>query len=357
MGLRLIRRDAQEGPLRWGGLFVVAASLAMAMLVCALLLTWQGKPGFLGVWLLIDGGFLYGYALEDTILKAIPIFLCSLGVALCFRMQLWNIGAEGQFALGAIGATGVALYASSWPAYLLLPAMCLAGALLGGLWALGPALLKQRMGVNEIITTLMANYIGILFLEYLVYGAWKDPVSFGFPMTEVFSDAAQVGQLPGTRIHYGLVYCIVLGAGLWWWTAKTRLGFELTASGENPQAARYAHMPYGLLVCLAMGGCGALAGIAGFLEASASVHRLQPSIMVGYGFTAVVVAWLGRLQVLAIAGFSILLAGMRVGVENVQIELQVPAALAGVLEGTVLLAVLSGGIFLRYRLAWRGAAA
>ncbi|MCA1944684.1 MAG: ABC transporter permease [Desulfovibrio sp.] len=349
MPLRLVDRTK---PLPWGGFFVATISLAAALAVCALLLTWQGKPGLHGVWLLVDGGFLHGYALEDAVRKAIPIFLCSLGVALCFRMKLWNIGAEGQFALGAVGATAVALRFGHWPAWAVLPCMCLAGAAAGALWALGPALLKRRLGVNEIITTLMANYIGVLVLQYLVYGAWKDPVSFGFPMTELFSDAAQVGLLPGSRIHYGLLYCVAAGLGFWWWISRTRLGFELVVSGENSRAARFAHMPYGMLICLAMGGCGALAGVAGFLEASASVHRLQPSIMVGYGFTAVVVAWLGRLRVPAIAAFSFLLAGFRVGVENLQIELQAPAAMAGVLEGTILMAVLSGQLLNHRRLVW-----
>lgn len=343
---RIVKR---REPLAWGSLFIAAAGLAVSLAASALLLEAQGKPGLTGLYLLWDGAFAHGYALEDTVLKAIPIFLCSLGVALSFRMQVWNIGAEGQYALGAVGAAWAALAFPGLPAWLLLPLMALAAALAGGLWALIPALLRVRLGVNEIITTLMANYVGILFLDYLVYGAWKDPQSFGFPMTELFVPAAQVGAVWG-RIHGGVFLCLAAALCLWFFLRSTRLGFELAAGGENPRAARYARMPYGLLVVLVMAGCGLLAGWAGALEASATLGRLQPTIMAGYGYTAIVVAWLARLKLGNIAFFSFLLAGFRVGVENLQLDLQVPADFGGIMEGLILLTVLAGQLFQDYRL-------
>ncbi len=293
------------------------------------------------------------FALEDCLVKAIPIFLCSLGVAVAFRLQIWNIGAEGQFALGAVGATWAALTFPDLPGYLLMPAMIVMAVLAGGLWGMIPAILRQRLRTNEIIVTLMLNYIAILFLDYLVYGVWKDPTSFGFPMTSEFPPQAVVGRIGSTGINWGLAHCLVLGTVVWIFIRYTRIGFELKAAGDSVRAARYAGIPYDRLVVLVMVISGALAGWAGFLEASATINRLQPSIMAGYGYTAIVVAWLARLNPLSIAVASFLLAGLRVGVENLQLDLQVPAAFGGIIEGLILLTVLAGGLFTSYRIAVR----
>ncbi|MGE4297259.1 MAG: ABC transporter permease [Desulfovibrionaceae bacterium] len=348
-GLRAVKR---QEPTRSSAYVIFAGAIVFSLAVSAALLAVQGKPALHGISLIWDGAFAHGYALEDTILKAIPIFLCSLGVGVAFRMQVWNIGAEGQFVLGAVGATWVALTFPGLPAWAMLPAMFAAAAVTGGVWALIPALLKLRLRVNEIISTLMLNYIGILLMQYFVYGVWKDPVGFGFPMTPQFADAAVVGPLFG-QVHWGLVLCAVVALALWVFLHRTRLGFELQAGGEGPRAARYAHMPYGFLVMLVMGLCGALAGWAGCLEASATLGRLQPSIIAGYGYTAIVVAWLARLRISSIAVFSILLAGFRVGVENLQLELQVPAAFGGIMEGSILLSVLAGQFFQGYAIRRR----
>jgi simple sugar transport system permease protein len=274
-------------------------------------------------------------------------------VAIAFRLQIWNIGAEGQFALGAVGATWMALSAPHWPWYILLPGMLVAASAAGGIWGLIPALLKVRLRANEIIITLMLNYIAILILDYLVYGPWKDPTSFGFPMTREFSQSAVVGPIGGTRLNWGIALCGVTGLAVWVFLRFTRLGFELQASGENPRAARYAGLSYHRLVMLVMVLSGMLAGWAGFLEASANINRLQPSIMVGYGYTAIVVAWLAQLNPLSIAVASFLLAGLRVGLETLQLDLQVPAAFGQIMEGLILLTMLASGFFNRYRLEWR----
>ena len=235
-------------------------------------------------------------AVEDCLIKAVPIFLCSLGVSIAFRLQIWNIGAEGQYAMGAIGATWAALTFSHLPGVSLLPIMFLAAGLLGAIWGFLPALFKVRLRANEIIVTLMLNYIGILLLDYLVYGPWKDPASFGFPMTKAFPPAAIVRSIGQTRLNWGILVCVAAGAAFWIFIKYTRLGFELRASGENPKAARYARIPYNGLVLFVMSISGALAGWAGLLEASANLNRLQPSIMAGYGYTAIVVAWLSPAQ-------------------------------------------------------------
>jgi simple sugar transport system permease protein len=213
-----------------------------------------------------------------------------------------------------------------------------------------PAILRQRLGTNEIIVTLMMNYIAILLLEYLVYGIWKDPASYGFPMTPMFSEQAIVGKIGTSGVNSGIFHCLVLGVLFWIFFTFTRTGFELKASGDSVRAARYAGIPYNYLVVLVMVLSGALAGWAGFLEASATINRLQPSIMVGYGYTAIVVAWLARLNPLNIAITSFLLAGLRVGVESLQLDMQVPAAFGGMIEGLILMTVLASGFFVHYKM-------
>ncbi|BBD07023.1 ABC transporter permease [Desulfovibrio ferrophilus] len=345
-GFIVIKR--QEPP-KWGSFLIFPAALALSLGASCLLLAIQGKPALDGLTILYQGAFGAGYAVVDTLLKTVPIFLCSLGVAVAFRMQVWNIGAEGQFALGAIGATWAALTFPALPAWLLLPLMFTSAAVLGGIWAMIPAWLKLKLSINEIITTLMLNYIGILILDYLVYGPWKDPSSFGFPMTKEFPAAAIVPAFEGSRLHWGMILCLVCALLLWVFLTKTRLGYELKASGESLRASRYARMPYGFLVLLVMGLCGALAGWAGLMETSAVVGRLQPSLMVGYGYTAIVVAWLAQLNPGKIALASFFLAALRVGVENLQLELGVPAAFGGIIEGLILLSVLAGQFFNYYR--------
>ena len=348
LGLQAHKR---REPLGWGSLVVFLAAIVLSLAICALLLAVRGQPALEALTLLFKSAFFSSWAIEDCLVKSVPIFLCSLGVAIAFRLQVWNIGAEGQFALGAVGATWMALTFPGLPWYGLLPAMLAAASLTGGLWGLVPALLKVRLRANEIIVTLMLNYIAILFLDYLVYGPWKDPVSFGFPMTREFSAGAVVGTIGASRIHWGIGVCIAAGLAMWVFLRFTRLGFELKAGGENPRAARYARLPYDRLVILVMVVSGMLAGWAGFLEASANLNRLQPSIMAGYGYTAIVVAWLARLNPLMIAVASFLLAGLRVGLEALQLDLQVPAAFGEIMEGLILLTVLAGGFFTRYRLA------
>jgi len=344
----------REESLGWGVLVVYLGALALALFVCALLLTLSGKPGLGGLAILFRGAFGQGYSLLDGLVKAIPIFLCSLGVALSFRMQVWNIGAEGQFALGAVGATFVALNFGGLPGVALMPLMFLSAMLAGGAWGLIPAVLRLRLGVSEIISSLMLNYIGILVLEFLVFGVWKDTASFGFPMTAEFADGALIGRLSNTlglalgKLHWGLLACPLAGVAYSVFLSRTRLGFELAACGEGERVARYAQLPYGFLVLLVMGLGGALAGLAGSIETSATLGRLQPTVMAGYGYTAIVVAWLARLRPWPIAFTAYLLASLRVGVEVLQLELQIPAAFGQIMEGSILLCVIAGQFFLSY---------
>jgi simple sugar transport system permease protein len=349
----------REEPLGWGALVVYLGALAVAFMLCAGLLALSGKPALHGLAVLFRGALGQPHALLDALVKAIPIFLCSLGVALSFRMQIWNIGAEGQFALGAVGATWAALTFSGLPWPALLPLMFLCAFMLGGAWGLVPAILRLRLGVNEVISSLMLNYIGILVLEYLVFGIWKDPASFGFPMTSEFAAGGQITRIGDTfglhlgKLHWGLLVCPLAGAAYGVFLSRTRLGFELAACGEGERVARYAALPYAFLVALVMGVGGGLAGVAGCIETSAVLGRLQPTVMVGYGYTAIVVAWLARLKPWPIAFTSVLLACLRVGVEFMQLELQISAAYGQIIEGGILLCVIAGQFFLDYSASLR----
>lgn len=348
-----LRVHKRHEPLGWYSLLVILGAVILSLGIGSIFLAMQGKPGLQGMMLLIKSAFFSIWALEDCLIKAVPIFLCSLGVAVAFRLQIWNIGAEGQYALGALGATWAALTFPALPWYVLLPLMLLFASIFSGFWAWIPAVLKIRLRANEIIITLMLNYIGILLLDYLVYGPWKDPTSFGFPMTKEFSPGAIVGPIGSTRLNWGILLCVAAGLAVWVLLKFTRLGFELQASGENPRAARYAGLRYDRLTILVMVLGGALSGWAGFLEVSGSLNRLQPSIIAGYGYTAIVVAWLAQLNPLSIAIASFLLAGLRVGLETLQLDLQVPAAFGQIMEGLILLTVLAGRFFSDYRFVLR----
>ena len=331
-------------PLEWGSFLLFGVALALSLGISGLMLHAQGKPGWEGILLLLEGGFGHGYSLEDTLLKTIPIFLCASGVAVCFKMQIWNIGAEGQFVMGAIGATGMVLAFPEAPTWVMLPGMFLGAVALGAAWAAIPAFLRLRFAMNEIISSLMLNYIALSILNRLLHNAWKDPTGAGMPMTFLFPEAARIPALFG-RIHWGLMICLLVGFGLWLFFKRTRLGFEIQVGGENPRAARYAGMPYAFLTVFVLCLCGALAGLAGGIETSAMVGRLQTSAPAGYGYTAIVVAWLARLRVSRIAFFAFFLAGVRVGVENLQLELGVPAPFGGMIEGCILLFMLAGQFF------------
>ena len=345
--IKTIRR---KEPLGWGSFLLFGLSFSLSLAVCALLLHCYGKDGLLGIFLLLKGGFGDSYALVDTFLKAIPIFLCSLGVAVCFKMQVWNIGAEGQFTLGAIGGALVVILLPTAPAWVLVPGMLLGGMAGGALWGAVPAGLRLGFGMNEIISSLMLNYIAIFILDYLVFGPWIDPMGSGMPETAAFPPAA-VLPVFFERIHAGILVCVIVAVALGIFFAKSRLGYEIMATGMNEQAARYAGIPCARLTLLVFCLCGALAGLAGIIEASATVGKLRPSLLAGYGYTAIVVAWLAKLKITRIVFFSFLLAGLRVGVEALQLDLGIPAPFARVIEGTILLLVLVFQFFETY--AWR----
>ncbi len=352
MGFTL-RLEKRLTPWRAAAILVPLVSIFLALAAAAALLALVGADPWTTYKAMALGAFGGKYNLTETLVKAIPLMLTGLGVAVAFRMQFWNIGAEGQLVMGGFAAAGVALFLPEalpgLPSWLLLPLMGLAGFAMGALWGLVPALLKAYLSVNEIITSLMLNYVAILWVEYLFVGPWKDPKGFGFPGTAQFVEAAWLPRLVG-RVHLGLIIALVAAVVLWLVLARTKWGYEIRVIGENPRAARYAGISLARNIILVMILSGGLAGLAGFGEVAGISHRLQKGLAVGYGYTAIIVAWLGRLQPASIVLVAILLAGLLVGGDQLQITMGLPASVALVLQGLILFFVLGGNIFIDYRL-------
>ncbi len=303
---------------------------------------------------MFTGAFGSRYAFSETLVKTIPLLLTGLGVGVAFRMQLWNIGAEGQLYLGAIGATWVALYAlPEAQAGVVIPAMMVAGLAGGALWAAGPAALRARLGVNEIITTLMLNYVAILLAEWLVHDPWKNPIGFGFPGTASFPPTAWLPLWGTTRVHLGLAFGLAAAAVLFVVLRRTRWGYEIAVMGESERVARYAGMATRRNIMAVMLVSGALAGLAGMSEVAGISHQLTRNLSPGYGYTAIIVAWLGRLHPLGITLVAVLLAGLLVGGDQLQLALGLPAAIAPMLQGTILFFLLGGELLTRYRVVRR----
>ncbi len=327
--------------------------VALALIVGAGLLSLTGSDPWLVYRRMAQLAFGSAYGWSDTTVKATPLILAGLGVSIAFRMRLWNIGAEGQLFLGAFMATGVALHwlPRDTPQPLMLLAMAAAGFVGGALWGLIPGLLKAKLNVNEIITTLMLNYVAIQWNNFFVYGPWSER-GFGlspqFPrnawLPRLTDFAADFPFLRGLTAHFGILIAVALAVVLWVVWRSTRWGFEVSVVGDNPRAARYAGINLTRNIILVMALSGGLAGLAGMSEVSGVVHRLQERFSPGYGFTAIIVAWLAKLNPLAIILVSYLFAGLLVGGDAIQ-----PAGIAQLLQGVILFVVVSGDMILRYR--------
>lgn len=331
-------------------ILVPIISFIAALLLGAILLLITGVNPISTYQAMVRGAFGSVYAFSETLVVAIPLMLTGLGVAIAFRMRFWNIGAEGQLVFGGIAGAGVALFLSDLiPGNLLLPAVILAGMLAGALWAGIPAVLKAYLGVDETLTSLMLNYVAILFASYLYYGAWRDPMGFGFPGTARFVEDAWLPRLFG-RAHYGLFFAIIAGIILWFVFNRTRWGFELKIIGENKTAARYLGIKIASNIVLALLLSGALSGLAGASQVAGIFRRLQTGLAAGYGYTAIIIAWLAQLNPIAVLFVSILMGALFVGGDQVQMMMGLPSAVGLVLQGLILFPMLAGTLFTEYRL-------
>ena len=293
------------------------------------------------------------YGVAELIVKATPLVLIGIGLSIGFRAGIWNIGAEGQLTLGALAGGGLAIWLHESESLLLLPAMLVLGALGGALWGAIPALLRTRFNVNEILTSLMLTYVATLLLSALVHGPWRDPDGYNFPESRLFPDAGTMPLLlEGTRLHLGALLAIIAVIAAWVMMSRTLLGFQVKVVGAAPRAARFAGFSEKRMVWFAMLLGGALAGIAGLGEVAGPIGQLVPEISPGYGFTAIIVAFLGRLHPVGVLFAGLLMALSYLGGENAQIAVGLPIAATGVFQGMLLFFVLAGDVLIRYRVVW-----
>ena len=289
--------------------------------------------------------------LSEVAVKAGPLILIGIGLSFGFRANIWNIGAEGQYIAGAIAGGGLAVYWHDSTSSFLLPAMIMTGILGGMLWAAIPAFLKSRFNANEILVSLMLVYIAELLLVHLVQGPWRNPMGWGFPGTRMFPDAAQLPLLfPGKRIHLGTLLTLAIPFIAWFMLSRTRFGFQIRLFGLAPSAARHAGVKSGRVIWQSLLLGGALAGLAGVIEATGTIGQLMPDISPGYGFTAIIVAFLGRLHPIGILLAGIAIAVTYIGGEGAQISAGLPKAVTGLFQGIILFYLLAFDLFTRYKI-------
>lgn len=351
VGFKVERRPVASGRVV---LLVSLLAILAAFVVAGIFFRIYGVSPIRAYQLILRGSLGSKFGLAETVRRAIPLLLCGVGLTIAFRALFWNIGAEGQLLMGAVAAAGVALF-SGLPGPLLLPAMFIGGFIGGAVWGLIPAILKVKLGLNDVITTLMMNYIALYFVEWLIHGPWKGPTARGFAYTDTFPRAAWLPTIYGTRIHWPtLVLGLILAVVMYVMVTRTRSGFEIRVVGENPDAARFAgisQLKTTLLVMLISGG---FAGLAGVGEVAGIHHRLlgPTNISMGYGYTAIIVAWLARRNPLAVIVTSFLFGVIMTGGDVIKVSLGLPFQLINVFNGLILFFLIGSEILLRYKISF-----
>ena len=329
-------------------------ALAVTVVIGVLLFSALGKDPVRGLQVFFWEPIKSTYALGELMVKATPLLLIALGLAVCFRSNVWNIGAEGQFVIGAVAAGGVALMADKNTGPWIVPAILLAGVAGGMAWAALVALLRDKFNANEILVSLMLVYVSVLVLGYLVYGPWKDPAGYNFPQTKTFDPVTQIPRLmQGSRMGIGLLIALAGAAALWIFLFRTKAGFAQQVGGLAPAAARYAGFSSRRALWIALLVSGGAAGLAGALEVAGPVGQLTPYIPAGYGFAAIIVAFVGRLHPVGMVLSAVLMSMFYIGGELAQSRLGLPKSLTGVFQGLLLFTLLACDTLIAYRIRWQ----
>lgn len=353
--MQLERRAAVPRALLVGA--PVAAVLA-TLAITSLLVAWAGAPVGRAYALLLEGGFGSRFAWTETLTRATPLILTGLAAAVAFRARLFNIGGEGQLYAGALAAVAVGglhggsgFEASPW---LLFPLMLVAAMLAGALLLLGPALAKARLGVDEVVTTLLLNFIVLLFVSAMLDGPMKDSLAMGWPQSVAIQDALQLDKLiERSRVHTGLLWALAAALLLWGLLARTTLGFEIRAVGANARAAAFAGMPVGWVQVKVALLSGALAGLAGAIEVAGRAGYVTLDMSPGYGYSGIVIAMLAALHPLGVVAAAVFVAGILVGADSMSRAVNVPTYIADVIVAVSLIAVLVAAMLTQYRIRWR----
>lgn len=357
--MRLERREQVSAAWLLGAPF---AAIAFTLLLASLLVLWAGKPVSQTYAAILEGGFGSVFAWSETLTRAVPLMLTGLAAAVAFRARLFNIGAEGQLYAGAMAAVivggmhdGAGLH-ESWgiPIPLLFGLMLLASALVGALLLLGPALLKAKLQVDEVVTTLLLNFIVLLGVGALLDGAMKDPTAMGWPQSVVLVSELELSRLvEQTRLHSGLIFAALLAVGVWIIMRFTVLGFNIRATGANAKAAAFAGVNVTRTVVLTALLSGALAGLAGAIEVAGRTSYVTLDMSPGYGYSGIVVAMLAGLHPLGVIAASVFVAGMLVGADSMSRVVGVPTYIADVIVAASLMAMLVAVMLAQYRVRWR----
>lgn len=327
------------------------AAVALTMVLGAIIFSLLGYDGLGAVREIFLTPLTNAYKWQDLAVKATPLVIIAVGLSIAYRANVWNIGAEGQYIVGAIAGTGVGLATQSMTGPWILPLMLVAGMAGGAAYAAVPAFLRTRFKVNEILTTLMLTYVSVQLLNYLVFGPWKSPTSMGQPQTVLFSaDQSLPYIIPGTIVQLSTPIAIAVAVIVWVVMSRSVFGYQVRVVGASPAAARYGGFSANRTIWLALLASGALAGLAGILEAAGPFGRLVPQFPTNYGFTAIIVAFLGRLHPLGIVLAGVVLAITFVGGEVAQTTIGLPFAAVGIFQAMMLFLLLAGDIFVRYRL-------
>ncbi|MGV8954454.1 MAG: ABC transporter permease [Cypionkella sp.] len=354
MPIKLERRPA---PSRAMLVITPIASVILTMLIGMVVFDLIGINGQKAVTDIFLTPLLASYKWQDVAVKAAPLIIIALGLSIGNRAQIWNIGAEGQYIVGALAAAGIGIAAGTSGGFLVITAMVVAGVVFGALYALIPAVLKTRWDVNEILSSLMLTYVSYQILGYLVGGPWKDPNGRNFPATAPLSEGQTLPILfPGTTVHLGVLIALLLPFAFWLLMSRSVFGYQVRVVGSAPQAARYGGFDAKQTIWIAMLIGGGMAGLAGALEFTGSLKAINLGFPSGYGFTAIIVAFLGRLHPIGCLIAGIVLAVTYVGGQVAQTSVHIPNSTAGIFQAMMLFFILASDILIRYRLRWVSAA-
>lgn len=348
------RQEHSKAMIYWSPLIAIALTLLSGLFIFALF----GKNPLTSLYTFFVLPLTSWYGFTELVVKATPLILIGVGLSVGFRANVWNIGAEGQLIIGAVFGGGLGIYFFESTSIFLLPGMVILGAIGGALYAAIPAFLRTQFNANEILTSLMLTYVAGLILSYLVTGPWRDPHGFNFPQSREFSEG---GLLPilseGSRMHFGAIFALLAVAGGWVLMARSVIGFQLKVVGMAPAAARHVGFAEKRMIWFSLLTGGALAGIAGLGEVAGPIGQLTPSISPGYGFTAIIVAFLGRLHPVGIVFAGLVMALTYLGGETAQMEIGTPAAVTGLFQGILLFFLLASDVLTTYRIRFGSALA
>ena len=349
----MLRLEQRPEPSRWWSIGSPLLALVLTVVIGIALFAAVGKDPVRGLEVFFWEPVKSRYALGELMVKVTPLLIIALGLAVCFRSNVWNIGAEGQYVAGAIVAGGVALLADQDTTRWIVLAIVLAGVAGGMAWAAITAFLRDRFNANEILVSLMLVYVAEQVLNYLVVGPWKDPQGYNFPQTRTFEAVTQIPRLMhGSRVSIGLVIALVGVAALWVFLFRTRAGFAQQAGGLAPHAARYAGFSSRRALWTALLVSGGAAGLAGALQVAGPIGQLTTYVPEGYGFAAIIVAFVGRLHPVGTVFSAILMSMFYIGGELAQSRLGLPKSLTGVFQGLLLFTLLACDTLIAYRVRW-----